>query len=103
MQMFILDSHQPSFYDSCDKLSRTICTINNEDTTSTTTTTTTLSTTVSTTHSATVSTTPDQTTKYIFWTTPSLEDVYSDLGINVTVNVSILWFLKYSIIANIYF
>ena len=92
MQMFILDSHQPSFYDSCDKLSRTICTINNEDTTSTTTT-----------LRTTVSTTPDQTTKYIFWTTPSLDDVYSDLGINVIANVSILWYLNYSIIENIYF
>ena len=109
MQMSILDSHQPSFYKSCNELSRTICTIYNEDTastTSTTTTTTTLSTTVSTAVLANVSArkrTPDQTTKYIFWTTPSLEDVYSDLGINVTANVSILWFLNYAIIENIYF
>ena len=93
MQMSILDSHQPSFYKSCNELSRTICTIYNEDTASTTSTTPTLSTTVSTAVLANVSArkrTPDQTTKYIFWTTPSLEDVYCDLGINVTANVSIL-------------
>ena len=60
---FIAESQYVSANESCSKPSRTICVYQQIATTST----------------------PQQTTTYQFWTTPSVDQILNQLGLNVSV------------------